>query len=163
MEEKDFLRALATVFKELVDGAGEKQSWVLNPKDPGLLNSLDKLSAEAASTIPATGGPSIAAHADHLRYGLELIHRWTNGEQPFADADYGPSWKRLSVSDAEWADRRRALRDDAHYWRDNITADRELNQIELTGVIGSVVHLAYHLGAMRQIDRSMRGPSESGA
>lgn len=163
MEEKDFLRALANVFKELVDGAAEKESWVLNPKDPGLLNALDKLSAEAASALPATGGPSIAAHADHLRYGLELIKRWTNGEQPFADADYGQSWKRLTVSDSEWADRRQALGEYAHHWRDAITTRRKLTEMELTGVIGSVVHFAYHLGAMRQIDRSMRGPSESGA
>jgi hypothetical protein len=163
MEEKDFLRALAKVYKELVDGATEKESWVLNPKDPGLIGSLDRLSAEAASALPATGGASIAAHADHLRYGLELIKRWTEGEQPFADADYGQSWKRLTVSDAEWADRRQGLKEFAHYWQDAITAERKLTEIELTGVIGSVVHLAYHLGAMRQIDRSMRGPSESGA
>jgi hypothetical protein len=27
-------------------------------------------------------------------------------------------------------------------------------------MIGSVAHLAYHLGAMRQIERSLRGPRE---
>jgi len=31
---------------------------------------------------------------------------------------------------------------------------------ELTGVLASVAHLAYHLGAIRQIDRSTRGPLE---
>ena len=30
---------------------------------------------------------------------------------------------------------------------------------ELTGVAASVVHLAYHIGAIRQIDRSIRGPA----
>jgi hypothetical protein len=29
----------------------------------------------------------------------------------------------------------------------------------LTGAIAIVAHLAYHLGAIRQIDRSIRGPS----
>ena len=163
MEEKDFLRALAKVFKELVDGAAEKEAWVLNRNDPGLVKSLDNLSAEEASAIPAQGGASIAAHVDHLRYGIELVNRWTKGEQPFADADWSQSWKRLTVSDKEWAERRKELKDQVYPWRDAITADRKMTEMELTGVIGSVVHLAYHLGAMRQIDRSMRGPAESGS
>ena len=29
-----------------------------------------------------------------------------------------------------------------------------------TDMIGSVAHLAYHLGAIRQIDRATRGPAE---
>lgn len=29
----------------------------------------------------------------------------------------------------------------------------------LNGAIGSIAHLAYHLGAIRQIDRGTRGPS----
>lgn len=32
--------------------------------------------------------------------------------------------------------------------------------IELTGMIGSIAHLAYHLGAIRQIDKQTRGPRE---
>ena len=162
MDEQPFLRALATVLKELVDGAAEKDCWVLNPKDPGLLNSLDKLSAESASAMPQNGGASIAAHTDHLRYGLELIRRWTKGEQPFADADYSKSWQRLAVTDQEWTDRRLELRQNANYWLSVIPDNRKLTEIELTGVIASVVHLAYHFGAMRQVDRSMRGPSEAG-
>jgi hypothetical protein len=37
---------------------------------------------------------------------------------------------------------------------------RELNQIELNGMIGSIAHLAYHLGAIRQINVLLRGPVE---
>ena len=35
---------------------------------------------------------------------------------------------------------------------------REMSDVELNSVIGSVAHLAYHLGAIRQIDRSIQGP-----
>ena len=35
---------------------------------------------------------------------------------------------------------------------------RELTSVELTGLIAAVVHLAYHLGAIRQIDPSLQGP-----
>jgi hypothetical protein len=33
-----------------------------------------------------------------------------------------------------------------------------MSTLELNGVIASVAHLAYHLGAIRQIDRTIRGP-----
>jgi hypothetical protein len=32
--------------------------------------------------------------------------------------------------------------------------------LELNGMIGSIAHLAYHLGAIRQIDYTLRGPVE---
>jgi hypothetical protein len=32
--------------------------------------------------------------------------------------------------------------------------------MELNGVVGSIAHLAYHLGAIRQIDRAARGPAD---
>jgi hypothetical protein len=41
-----------------------------------------------------------------------------------------------------------------------LRAPREVNGVELSGMIGSIAHLAYHLGAIRQIDREIRGPRE---
>jgi hypothetical protein len=32
--------------------------------------------------------------------------------------------------------------------------------VELTGMISSIAHLAYHLGAIRQINQKIRGPKE---
>jgi hypothetical protein len=37
---------------------------------------------------------------------------------------------------------------------------RVWSETTLTGAIASAVHLAYHLGAIRQIDRTTRGPAE---
>jgi hypothetical protein len=41
-----------------------------------------------------------------------------------------------------------------------LRAPRETSWVELTGMISSVAHLGYHLGAMRQIARGARGPRE---
>jgi hypothetical protein len=151
--------ALLNVLNELLGGSAAEAAWVLNPDDPGILRSLDTLSAAQASAIPAGGGASIAAHADHLRYGFELLNRWSRGEDPFADADYGASWRRVAVSETEWASRRADLGREASAWRDAVQQPRALTEAELTGTVASVAHLAYHLGAIRQIDRSIRGPS----
>ena len=151
--------SVTTLLRELVQGGDPKECWVLNPDDPGLLASLDRLSAQAASTPAPAGGASIAAHVDHLIYGLDLLNRWARGEEnPFGAADWTLSWQRGTVTDAEWDARRQALRSELDAWKGLSDHPRELSQFELTGLLGSVVHLAYHLGAIRQIDRAAQGP-----
>jgi len=157
MTSDDLSRSLPALFGELVDGAPETGAFVLNPGDAGLLAGLDRLSAAAASRS-SHGGASIAAHTDHLRYGLSLMNRWAAGENPFADADWTASWKRTTVSEAEWEELRSGLRAECRRWRSALRERREVAGIELDGVIGSIAHLAYHLGAIRQIDPDVRGP-----
>lgn len=159
MNTTDLTTTLATLFAELVDGA-PREAYILNKGDRGLLGSLDKLSATAASQ--AGTGATIAAHVDHLRYGLSLMNRWTGGENPFADADWSASWRRTKVSEAEWKQLRAELRSEAHRWLDALRSPREVNTIELNGMLGSIAHLAYHLGAIRQINAAAQGPKELG-
>ena len=158
MRTDDFTNSLATLFSELVEGAPTTGAYILNRGDAGLLASLDRLSAYDASA-PRTGGATIAAHVEHLRYGLSLMNRWAAGERPFEEAQWAPSWRTTTVGDAEWAELRAGLRREAERWLENLGAPREVDEIGLNGMIGSVVHLAYHLGAMRQIDRALRGPA----
>ena len=152
-------RSLDTLFQELIDGPAASAAWMLNGGDAGLLRSLDGLTASAASTAPASGGATIAAHVDHLRYGLSLMNRWGRGEpDPWSTADWTASWKRLVVNDQQWAKLREALAAETRSWLDTLSAPRDYAEMELNGVIASIAHLAYHLGAIRQIDRSIRGP-----
>ena len=151
---------LGTLLAELIYGASKDGGYMLNPGDPGLLRSLEKLSAADASARTSTGS-SIAAHVDHLRYGLSLMNRWSQGENPFEDADWRASWRKTSVSDPEWRQRLAELRAEATRWLDIVRESREVNEIELNGMLGSIAHLAYHLGAIRQIDQAARGPAEA--
>ena len=150
--------SLSTLLRELVHGPPAEACFVLNQGDIGLLRSLDAITAEAASAPAPAGGASIAAHVDHLRYGFELLNRWARGENPFADANYAASWQRGTVSQQEWIDRRAALAAEIATWERAVAEPRELHGIELTGVLASIAHLAYHLGAIRQIDRALQGP-----
>jgi hypothetical protein len=161
MHTGDLARTLSTLFRELVEGAPASGAYMLNAGDAGLLRSLDKLSAAAASAATPTGS-SIAAHVDHVRYGLSLMNRWSAGEHPFKDADWSASWKKTAVSEEEWKTVRAQLRDEAGRWLTALGTPREVQEIELNGMIGSVAHLAYHLGAIRQINQTLRGPRESG-
>src|SRR5215212_8721043 len=107
MHTGELSNTLTTLFSELVNGASTDGAYILNAGDEGLLRSLDKLPAHAASALTPTRS-SIAAHVDHLRYGLSLMNRWATGENPFDDADWSTSWRRTRVTAAQW----KQLRDD---------------------------------------------------
>ncbi len=149
--------ALGAVLREIVDGTAS-EAFLLNSGDRGLLASLELLSAEAASAPPAAGGATIAAHADHLRYGLGLMNRWSRGENAFSGADYSASWRRQQVSPEQWRESLESLRREAHAWLAAASQPRALGEAGLTEMIASAAHLAYHLGAIRQIDRTAIGP-----
>ena len=152
---------LAKLFSELVDGAPRGGgAFILNSGDAGLLRSLEKLSAHQASQR-ANDGATIAAHTQHLRFGLSLMNRWaTEGGNPFADAKWDEAWKISNVDGAEWEEIRNGLRDEVHRWLQVLKSPRDASEIELSGMIASIAHLAYHLGAIRQIDKQARGPKE---
>ena len=87
------------------------------------------------------------------------MNRWSDGEpNPWGTADWSASWQRGTVTKPEWDALRERLRLSARRWRAALETPRELSPMELNGVIGSIAHLAYHLGAIRQIDRSIQGP-----
>jgi hypothetical protein len=156
-----FARVLPTLFRELADGAADPstRTYMLNRGDPGLLASLDRLSAGAASESSG-GAPSIAAHVDHLRYGLRLLNQWAAGTPvPWEETDWSASWKRNTVSEEEWRALRGDLRHEVSDWAGVLASPPEVSEIEAGWIAGSVVHLAYHLGAIRQIDRASRGPT----
>ena len=152
---------LTRLFSELVDGAREPNgAFMLNSGDIGLLRSLDAVSPAAASRS-VNGGATIAAHAQHLRYGLSLMNRWAaEGGNPFADAKWDEAWKTTGVDGNEWEEIRAGLRNEAQRWTQALGSSREVGEVELAGMIASIAHLAYHLGAIRQIDRDLRGPKE---
>ena len=162
MDTSDLTTILTTLLSELTDGvSGRAGNVVLNPGDPGLLGSLHRLSAAEASQS-ANGGATIAAHAQHVRYGLSLMNRWaTEGGNPFANAKWDEAWKTTVVDADAWQAIQNGLRDETDRWLKMLGTPRQVTDVELTGMLGSIVHLAYHLGAIRQIATSARGPKQS--
>jgi hypothetical protein len=148
------------LMRELVQGSPDTsaRTYILNRGDAGLLASLDRLSASAASATH--GGSSIAAHVDHLRYALSLLNGWATGvPSPWQGMDWTASWKRNVVSDTEWSTLRQELRHEATTWIEILRKPREVSDVEAGWMAGTVAHVAYHLGAIRQIDRTGRGPT----
>ena len=147
-----FHRALSNMLTEIFDGPPGQEAYLLNPGDPGLLRQLDTLDASAASRSPAPGRSTIAAHIDHVHFGLAILNRWAAGDaNPWAGADPNASWQRTTVTEDQWRTLRDALRDEAEKWRKVVATRTSWDDMAAAAALSTAVHTAYHLGAIRQI------------
>lgn len=64
------------------------------------------------------------------------------------------------MNDAQWQEIRSGLRGESERWLKVLEAPRDVARVEPAGMIGSIAHFAYHLGAVRQISKQARGPRE---
>lgn len=120
------------------DGSGNK----------GLLATLEGLGAEAASR-PTALGQSVAAHAAHTAYHMEVIVRYNAGDRgPF---DWPGSFNPSRVDEAGWAKLRERVRaayaDLVNLAKTTQTWDEDA----AGGMAGALAHVCYHLGAIRQL------------
>jgi hypothetical protein len=84
----------------------------------------------------------------------------TTGGNPFANAKWDEAWKISTVDNGAWQEIRNGLRGETHKWLEILKTPRDASGVELTGLISSIGHFAYHMGAIRQINKATRGPKE---
>lgn len=147
-----FQRALSNMLTEIFDGPPGQEAYLLNPGDPGLLRQLQTIDAIAASKRPTAGQATIAAHIDHVHFGLSMLNRWAAGdENPWAGADWNASWQRTTVSEDQWRALRDGLRDEADKWRRVVASRTSWDDVSAAAALSTAAHTAYHVGAIRQI------------
>ncbi|HUP38738.1 MAG TPA: NAD(P)H-binding protein [Vicinamibacterales bacterium] len=90
------------------------------------------------------------AHAAPVAGGARFSARDRGGHQQprhsWESADWSASWRRTHVSEDEWRQRITELRTEAARWLDVVRTPRDVDEIELNALVGSIAHLAYHLG-----------------
>jgi hypothetical protein len=141
----------AELLFELIDGpADPKLTWIVsNEPNSGVLGTLERFTAEQASRAPALGRKTAAAHAAHLLFSLELAIQRLRGENP--DADWDGSWEPSTVSPADWDRLRQQIREASATLRRTIENGTEWEPLAFKGIVATVGHTAYHLGALRQL------------
>lgn len=136
--------------RELLEGEPKGQpTWVTSGGPEGGINgSIADLSAEQASR--EIGGITIAAHVEHERWALRLANDYFAGVEP--TSDWSASWKVRTVDDQAWNALRDALRSEGETLLRNIATLQDWSMVEsLNGAFATYGHLAYHLGAIRQL------------
>ena len=69
-------------------------------KGAGLFQTLDTVTAEAASRAPSARGPTIASHCAHLTYYVRVINNDAMGREQ--QVDWPSSWRLQQVGEREW-------------------------------------------------------------
>ena len=147
-----FQRAVCKMLTEIFDGPPGQEAYVLNPGDSGLLRQLDSISASAASERPMPGKCTIAAHADHVYFGLSILNRWAAGDaNAWTGADWNASWQRTNVTDEQWRTLCANLRREAEQWRKVVAGRTTWDDLGAAAALSTAAHTAYHFGAIRQI------------
>ena len=91
-----------------------------------------------------------------MLYGLSLLNRALAGDPSgYATADWSLAWKLETVTDAEWQQLVADLDREATAFQQSAGDSREWSEIMLTGCFGAAAHVAYHLGAVRQMLREI--------
>ncbi len=156
IETSSFIEAITALLEEVHVGPPDaRATWITsNRPGSGFLGTLDATSAETASTSPAPGRNTIAAHAGHLLFSLSLALRAMRGENPYASVNWSESWRTQTVDEAAWTALRAELRRVHGALLAAIRAGPPLGDPDVfKGVIALVGHGAYHLGAMQTIHR----------
>ena len=145
----DALRSrLREIVRESYEGGVPGEGTEYLDHSSGIWNTLRPLSAERASARP-DGHPSIAAHARHMAFHLRVSAEWVQGIR--MKRDWPGSFEPQTVDDAGWQAVLREL-DEARtaFLGAMIVLPDETFLAEGAG-LGAVAHLAYHLGAIRQL------------
>jgi DinB superfamily len=143
MEKDVVLNAILTAMTSAFDGK-DGDDWF-----NGLNETLAGTTAELASRSPTPGRSSLAAHVRHLVYTLEVMNARFSGEQ--FEPDWEAAWQQPTVTADEWTALRSRLEEQRRALEKQIETRADPSQRFLEGAIKNVVHLGYHIGAMRQI------------
>lgn len=151
--------SIAALFTEAYEGPQDGSfPWFTDVETgAGVLGTLGSISATEASTSPGGSGASgstVAAHAEHLRWSLALSNALVRGEQP--EADWEESWAVRTVDEQEWGHLRDVLRAEYETLLRDMRTRSDLPAEMVTPGIAIVAHAGYHLGAIKQILRSLK-------
>ena len=160
MSDQAFVTGLLDLLKEACEGGepGKGTGFLENTKadgsgNAGVFATLDKLTAAQASD-PTALGTSIAGHAAHLAFHLEVSVRWANGDRgPF---DWKGSFAPGVVDEPAWAATRARVRTAYAALGTQARGTHDWNEDAAGGLAAALVHVAYHLGAIRQIQKLAR-------
>jgi hypothetical protein len=139
---------LLAVLKETIEGPGDHGSYFID-KGTGLLQTLETLSLERAFANPAPGRPSIAAHVKHTSFHMNAICAWPRGDH--SRRDWPSSFVLENHDAATWTALLEELKFEYADFQSVIREFASESDEALGGAVGGIVHVAYHLGAIRQL------------
>ena len=149
----DFTSSLFRLLQETFEGPPPDVGSAYLDKGAALSQTLDQLTAEAASIPPVAGAPTIAAHCEHARFYVVALQDFMRGAT--AKVDWVQSWPTHAVTQAEWEELKVQLRGAYEALMEHLQSIRAWGDEEVGDAMAILVHTAYHLGAIRQLAKTL--------
>src|SRR5262245_47140634 len=144
----ELLNAIRELLRETFEGGLPGQGTQYLDHASGIRSTLAGIDAARASAS-VDGRPTIAAHARHMAFHLRVSAEWI--EDDHSKRDWLGSFNPQTVSAEQWSEIQQDLeRSRARFI--GVIESLSLERLLEEGVgMGTIPHLAYHLGAIRQL------------
>lgn len=154
------VKAYLELFEEVMIGRTQEYTWIID-REPGqgVLRSLQELSGKEASEPMRADGITIASLAGHISWSLNFALTFLNGQKP--DGNWSESWKVRAVDEEDWLRLLEEIEDRTEAFREKVREREDWSDKLLEmGVLAFLPHMAYHLGALRQLLKELRERQE---
>ncbi len=155
----EVVEQLTAVLDEAFERPPNSWAYFTEPSpDAGYFGALAKL--DAADAARSTGGTSIAGQVSHVVFAMGAARTFIQGDpNPPGLEAWRQSWEVGELNEAAWQRVRDRLRSAYHELRRAIESHAASEARSIGAAIGTVAHVAYHLGAIKQKIAARENPA----
>jgi len=150
--DRYFVESIAYLLHETFEGSPEGRPSAYLDRGTGFFTTLNELSSDEASR--AIGGMTIAAQTEHAKFYIDRLCEFLSGRAE--KVNWEDSWLIETVNEAEWDALRASIRKAYEGALRCVAATSEWDTRKAGMAVGLVAHTAYHLGAIRQLAKSVK-------
>lgn len=152
LQTEHFIEAVAYLLRETFEGSPEGQPSAYLDRGIGFFNTIDGLTADQVSKD--YGETTIAAQTEHAKFYLDRLCEFIGGRTE--RVNWEDSWLIETVSDAEWDALRSSVKKAYESALKCLATVGSWDTAKAGMAMGLVAHTAYHLGAVRQIAKTVK-------
>lgn len=149
--KEDFLKDVLVILRETFEGSPEGQPSAYLDRGIGFIKTLDSFSA--AQVSKNIGETTIAAQTEHAKFYLDRLSEFMTGRTE--NVNWEQSWLIETVNETEWNALREAVKKSYENVLRTIAGIETWDGSNVGEPIAIIAHTAYHLGAIRQLAKSV--------
>ncbi len=151
-QRSSIVEHLTGTLREALEGPGNITYFLDHDHPSGLFADLFQLSGEQAHLTYC--GESIAMQVQHLAFAMDVAARAIRGDR--SPVDWSVSWQCHGEDQAHWHAIKQRLASAYRCLVDSIRAINVHDDLSLQTAVGTIAHVSYHTGAIRQIQNAVR-------